>query len=334
MDAHHVAWQAIQEDYETVTSAGRFKTNIMLSIAEAESDRTSERIKVVLDHKAAKGEYTGHRIPIGYTPINGKLMPDENAPAVRATFDTYLRTGNISAAMDEIHRHGHNFRYPTVKRILEHTIYTGKYKGNLTYCEPIISQEDFDAVQTMMKSRSVRRNPSKRIYLFSGLIRCATCGGPMVGKYVAEADRTLYRCARHFNDHLCSNKTHVREAEIEEYLLTNIADLLTRISANVVPEKPKPTNKAAIMKKIERLKDLYVDGFIDKETYIKDRESLLAEIQPPPPTHRQALTSIFMDADLRDHYATLSREDKRTLWRAVIDRIIVDGEDIRVFFIP
>lgn len=335
MDAHGIGWVAIHERYETITSQGRFVTNLMLSISEAEADRTSERIKVVLDHKAAKGEYTGHRIPLGYTPINGKLAPNNDAPAVRAAFDTYIRTGNISAAMDELHRHGHQFRYPTVRKILTHTIYTGQYKGNLTYCEPIISQEDFNTVQSMMKARSVRRNPSKRVYLFSGLIRCATCGGPMVGKYVTEADRTLYRCPQHFNDHICTNKTHIRETQIEEYLLTNIADLLASISATVVQEKkPKPANKAAIMRKIDRLKDLYVDGYIDKDTYIRDRESLLAEIQPPPPPPRQALTGIFMAADLRDHYATLSREDKRTLWRAVIDRIIVDGEDIRVFFIP
>ena len=41
--------RAIWEDYETETSAGVFKVNIMLSVAQSEADMTSERIKAVND---------------------------------------------------------------------------------------------------------------------------------------------------------------------------------------------------------------------------------------------------------------------------------------------
>ena len=50
LDGAKVPWRAIWEDYETETSAGVFKVNIMLSVAQAESDRTSERIKAVLEY--------------------------------------------------------------------------------------------------------------------------------------------------------------------------------------------------------------------------------------------------------------------------------------------
>lgn len=333
MDAHKIGWQAIQEDYETITSAGRFKVNIMLSVAEAEADRTSERIKVVLDHKAQNGEYTGHRIPIGYSVANGILVPNDDAHAVRAAFETYRRTGNISAAMDELHRLGYIYRYPTVRKILTHRIYTGQYKGNLTYCEPIIPAEEFDEVQAMLRTRSVRRNPSKRVWLFSGIIRCGTCGGPMVGKY--DQDRMLYRCPQHFNDHTCTNKHHTRESAIEDYLLTHVADAMRAMAANTAhPKKEKAVDRSAIMSKIDRLKDLYVDGYIDKETYIKDREALASQLQQAQPQAKSPLKDIVLQGDFNEQYSALSREEKRSIWRSVIDYIIVDGESCRIYFLP
>ncbi len=61
---NNVPWRAIWEDYETETSSGVFKVNIMLSVAQAESDRTSERVKSITDYRRAKGEYIG-RPPFG-----------------------------------------------------------------------------------------------------------------------------------------------------------------------------------------------------------------------------------------------------------------------------
>lgn len=54
LEANNVTWQATMEDYNTATADGRLKVNIMLSVAENESDRTSERIKFVFDGSAAE----------------------------------------------------------------------------------------------------------------------------------------------------------------------------------------------------------------------------------------------------------------------------------------
>lgn len=45
LGAHHVQWIATDKNYDTTTSNGRLHLNIKLSIAQEESDRTSERIK-------------------------------------------------------------------------------------------------------------------------------------------------------------------------------------------------------------------------------------------------------------------------------------------------
>lgn len=43
LDAHKTAWRAILEDYNTETADGTLKFNIMLSVAQNEAERTSER---------------------------------------------------------------------------------------------------------------------------------------------------------------------------------------------------------------------------------------------------------------------------------------------------
>ena len=49
-----VNWRTIEEDYDTSTASGRLKINIMLSVAQDEADRTSERIKAVMEVKRSK----------------------------------------------------------------------------------------------------------------------------------------------------------------------------------------------------------------------------------------------------------------------------------------
>ena len=56
LEEHNVTWQATQEDYSTATADGRFKVNIMLSVAENEADRTSERIRFVMASKLKRKE--------------------------------------------------------------------------------------------------------------------------------------------------------------------------------------------------------------------------------------------------------------------------------------
>ena len=66
LDKYNVSWKAILEHYSTATADERLKVNIMLSVAENESDRLSERVKFVFDAKLAKKEVY-FNLPLGYT---------------------------------------------------------------------------------------------------------------------------------------------------------------------------------------------------------------------------------------------------------------------------
>lgn len=339
MDSRGIGWIAIQEQYETVTSQGRFTVNLMLSIAEAEADRTSERIKVVFDRKIANGEYIGNRVPFGYSVVDKHLVPNDDADTVRAAYDLYRRTGSIYQVKNYLHSVGHKVVYVTACRILRNPMYKGLYRENPSYCEPIIQPEVFDEVQQMLQVRSYRQNQSKRVYLFSGMIHCACCGKVMVGSWSGETkDKLRYRCNYHALNGNCPNKTNIKETEIEAYLLEHVVDHFKKITADVeAPQKKKRgPDKTAIMVKIDRLKDLYVDGLIEKEQFVADRDKLLAMI--PKEQSKKDLSGvrrIVLDGDFRERYNELSREDKRSLWRSIIDHMTADDKGItNLFFYP
>ena len=63
----------------------------MLAVAQNESDRTSERIKVVLDYKVKNGEHVTGAAPYGYISVNKKLQKDPDTQhIVEETVDFYF----------------------------------------------------------------------------------------------------------------------------------------------------------------------------------------------------------------------------------------------------
>lgn len=339
LDARKVAWIAIQEDYETVTSSGRFKVNIMLAVAESEADRTSERIKVVLDRKVAQGEYIGTHVPLGYAVDGKRLVLSDDAPLVREVFSVYRRSGSVYQAKDFLHAHGHVLVYPTVHKMLRNPLYAGRYRDNPDYCPAIISPAEFDEIQRLLERRSVRRSTTRNVYLFSGLLRCSVCGHSLGGNYVNAHVSLRYRCPYHAMNGRCPNARNYREIDIESWLLDNLLPAFTRMEAAMKAPKPQknPADRAAIQRKIDRLTELYVDDLIDKAKYTKERAALLAQLPEAEPALRDLsqVKDILMTSDFRDTYAALSREDKRALWRSIVDHIDADPHgNLSIYFLP
>ena len=91
------------------------------------------------------------------------------------------------------------------------------------------------------------------------------------------------------------------------------------------------TDKAALKRKLTKLKELYVNDLIDIEDYKKDYQiyvSALNQIPEPaqevPPDF--AAVRRLLDNSFRTIYDTLTREEKRTLWRSVIKEIRIDND--------
>ncbi len=91
------------------------------------------------------------------------------------------------------------------------------------------------------------------------------------------------------------------------------------------------SDKATLKRKLSKLKELYVNELIDIEEYKKDYEIYTAALRQLPDPAQEAPPDFaavrnILTADFKAIYDTLTREEKRTLWRSVIEEIAVDND--------
>lgn len=335
-----VPWRAIWEDYETETSAGMFKVNIMLSIAQAEAERTSERIHNTFEYKRAKGDYLGTP-PFGYIRVDGKLQKDEAlAPIVRGAFDVYLRTHSTADVMRYLTAQGHPSSRHRVSRLLYGTAYKGDANGSK--CEPYITEEEYSTIMKIKESK-YRAPKYKNTYLFNTMCKCGICGYSMRAQGNMSKDKKTFYPQYGCNG-LNGLKQHekgfyISEKKLEAYLLQYTDELLAEYRASAESKAKNDSyknalqNKKKLEDKLSRIGIRFEMGDISVDEYKNKREAILNEIASldlqPPKT-----SNIVIPDNWRDIYDQLDREHQHEFWFSFIEKIEVNPDKtIKVYFL-
>lgn len=353
LDKNNVPWQATMEDYSTATADGRLKVNIMLSIAENESDKTSERVKFVFNSKRQRKEYCfpGAIKPYGYMPqmIDGvkRCVKDpETQPIVEDFWEYTKNYGSIrKAGLFCNEKYGIKRCYKTWMCMSRKELYTGSFHGVEDYTEPYVSREDWERI---MDSHTVIKKTQKpeRIYLFTGLLRCPECGNTLKGSFKTYAtDRTReylsYRC-NNGRLGLCTYRHSPTQNKVEKYLLTHVREELERFvsSTEVAPDANKKSSAKVIdavkiNEQLRRLNVIYMSGNISDQEYDHECKKLKTELEKAKKqeaeTKPQDVSSLkeFLKTDFETIYKTLNKEDQRRMWRSIIQDINFDGKEIK-----
>lgn len=343
LQTHHCDWKTTDEEYDTSTANGRLYINVKLSIAQNEADICSERISVVFDSKVQHGTVVSGNCPFGYVVNEEKrLAIDPDAAAiVRDAFNYYESSISQRGTIRHIREtYGVNWCDATFRRMLAERLYTGVYDSrgryNENFCEPIISKEQFEHVQVLI-GRNARSVPSGKVYIFTSVLKCAECNHNLVG-YVT-GPYYYYRCNQHFQRGRCSHNKSVRESYVEEWLFEHLGEELERcklewdVQAAERKKKTRSTDKAVLKRKLTKLKELYMDDLITIEEYKKDYQIYTAALQQIPDEVPEETPPDFsavermLQADFKSIYDSLTREEKRTLWRSAISEIRVDRDN-------
>jgi DNA invertase Pin-like site-specific DNA recombinase len=347
LDAHGVQWKTIWEDYDTTTSNGRMAITIFLAIAQAERERGSDRVKAVFDSKIKNREALFNRrsMPYGYTKQldeHGvpRLVKDPDLVDAVTTFwdmlvkyETTHKAGVYVNMAYGLHRHMKNW-YDMVNN----EIYTGRYRGVDDYCEPYVSHEDWQRLQ----GRKIKHAQKGRIYLFTGMIRCPHCGKMMTSRFSSQkrsdgriVEYKQYRC-KSAETGFCTYRKTINDAKVEQYLLDNLAILMTNEIARVDLERTKPKKKPKnsvpkLRERLRRLNVAYMAGNMEDGEYIEQTKELnamivKAEAEVAEDPGEKDLTGLkaVLETDFRAIYRELEQEDKRRFWRSLIEQIYVD----------
>lgn len=335
LEKYHVDWKTIQEDYDTTTASGRLKINIMLSVAQDEADRTSERIKAIFEMKRQKLEPLTGDSPTGYMIEDKRFIKHpETEAAVNGFFRTFLATGSVIRSMDEAGRHGLRIPYHLAHKMLGSTAYYGHYYDIDGMTPPYITKEEYDKIQSMRR-RVVRKTAKNRVYIFSGLISCGECGTRMGGRVNTKSDYRSYNCTAHYMKvSKCGNKVNLGERKIETYLIETVRGKMDRLKLETLELAPLEKARdykgeiAALRAKIKKVNHLYINEIISFEECKAENEAYTAQItaleretakQKKKPDS-SAVEELLCDG-WESMYSGLPLEKQQEFWRILIREI-------------
>lgn len=344
LEEHKCNWKTILEDYDTSTADGQLKINIMLAVAQNESDRTSERIKVVFEHKRRLGEHINGRPPFGYIVVDKKLQKDpEKREIVEDFFDQYFGSLSKRKAIEYI-QDTYGDRAPSpqaMDRFTKNEIYCGRRGSDLQYCDPYITPDQFKFIQETCSARTFRSSNER--YIFSQLMKCPYCGATMTGfvKKHKCSDGTIshykrYRCSRKFDRH--SGGICISESVVEDYLIRHVSGELDRklyeISSGASSQK-MVDQSPRIRSEMQRLNSIYMKGRISEDEYDRQYELLENQLKNEQQKHDECLEDYShiikaFSGNWLDIYKSLDPEHKNAFWKKVVKEIVLSKDTHKI----
>lgn len=330
--------------------------------------------------KAAEAKWMGGIVPLGYKKAsNGTLVIDEEkAQTVRAIFNMielgyskqgivdYLNANNLRTAK------GVPFKIGSLTSILKQERYCGLYIWNKTAsknpvthkrnssktkakdeqvlindgCPAIISREQFDRVQELMKNRRSTLC-SKHHYMLTGLgiVRCKECGAKMTGNPKTSHGRSYltYSCPNHKKNGCKTKDVKASELDyaIAELLAQGILDFYNCVSANNDVEISKlESRRNQIAEREQKVVYAIEEAGVDQVTVLIER---LRELENEKKNLDELLSNLKNDnhhwdnlhkrAELRKYLMESKAPEVRAYIKRVFDRILISNEDIELVFI-
>lgn len=344
LDAHHCYWKTIFEDYDTSTANGQMVVNIMLAVAQNEADRTSERIKAVFSYKESMGEVkTGMCAPYGYRIVQKKIQKDPlTAFVVEEAYAHYFRCYSVRKVYTHLQELFGDAApsFNKVDRLFKNEKYCGRWRENPNYCEPYITPEQFQKIQSVKNSRTF--SLSGDAYIFAGLIICPLCKKRYTGskhsrilKDGSVSRRKQYRCMPKYNtpNGHQGGTPILTEKYIEQYMLTHVVEQLhieiLKAKQRTRQTKSKgKTSQASIQAELDRLNTMYLKGRIS-ESYYDEQYALLSKQLDSLHTNIITVESFaplqkIFSGDWIAVYKELDAEHKNAFWKSVIKEIHLD----------
>lgn len=349
-----VQWKAInQPELDLNTDMGHTLILFYLGMGRQEISNISERIKATAAVRIQKGSpITGaHNLPMSHTigtdDKGNKIVirNPETEALVWAYIEHYEKHHSKRAATFHVNElFGVDHHYKAYNKMMKNTLMYGHYKGVDNYCEAYVTEERWESWQEINSKNIWHRScDEESVYIFTQLCDCATCGNRMTGTKTKSGTTKktyyYYRCNTARMSGQCDQVLAQSEAKIEKFLLANIKPELEKYIAEYEVKLAQPVQKPKVDKvkkleqELERVNYQFQKNRISIEKYDEQYDDLVRRIAEAraeegateKPVGLKDLEPLraFLKINIIDHYDSLSREEKRILWRSVIKRIVV-----------
>lgn len=356
---------SISENFDTSTPFGRAMIGILSVFAQLEREQIKERMMMGKEARAKLGKYSTSTVLVGYDYENGELVPNEyEKMLIVRVFTEYANGKRVFSIRRDLNAEGLFHKYgkwsdSTVNRVLNNKTYIGYIKHSSKWYkgthEPLVSEELFDKCQKMLErvheeNKLLNRRLGKSNSYLAGVLYCGRCGAKYSRRsafayYKGEKlNYTYYICNSRskankdlVKDCNCKNKSW-KMSELDEIVIGEIRKLSfeefkpikTEIDNSVIEKKI-----AEIERKIERYMELYalgnvpIDVIKQKVDELNQQREDLIQIPTEKMSPSEACEIV---ATLDDVLNDGNVEEINSLVRSLIDKVVVDGRDISIYW--
>lgn len=348
-------------DVRSVTGSLRLESDsdiamarVMVAMANKSSADTARRVKRAALQAATEGRWNGGKPPFGYRIEKSNLIQvPEQASMLRQAADMILAGHSLYRVVRDWNEagipsaQGTAWETTAIRQMLTNPAVTGirTYRpvladGSLSkepelvtdgLWEPILDRDTFEKVGQVIEARAagyrVPGRGRKRLYPFSGLVRCGRCGIVMrkqCGYYVCcRPERGT--CSRRINWEQTNDV--IFGALMEAYASPKLLERLSGVTK--LSEEAKHVRKqlAADRAALVRLDDDHYDGVIPRATWLRQRsrieeriksnEAIAEHVSPVLPASSLDVSAVATE------WGSRSPEWQNQAARLLLDRVVI-----------
>lgn len=343
---------SIKENFDTNTPFGKAMVGILSVFAQLERETILERTRIGRKKRAEEGLWYGTgNLPFAYDydEKKGILVPNkEKVEIVNKMVELYLQgmpmtqVGALFGLQDQ-----------TVRSIFTSPVGLGKipYKDEIFegQHEPIMTQETYDKLQQKMKERSVTYKHAN--YLLAGKIVCGKCGAKYRYQKAGTSSIRLYCYSQQtskknlIKDANCDNRRYY-DYEIEDYVIKDLISMSLDESKfrhnmnmnDINVSQARIDRIAQIDKQVVNLLDYISEGIAVEETKEKirklqeEKEKIQKELSDEKAKERKSENLKVVISDLNTAWKTMTFEEQRNIVLEVIDKVVVNDNEIQIYY--
>ena len=293
---HHVTIISVNDGYFDLSKEfDRFRLNILMSLAEMESNNISEQTRNGIKEKAKQGKMITTHAPFGYQYHNGTFTIDTvKAPTIKAVFNYYLQGYGYKKIAQYLEADDNfiNRKPYQVRNIILNPNYCGRVINQYGQYEnmfpAIVSTTTYEEAQVTRTQKQVKRKPSEN--QLKQKIKCPYCHSTLTNMTVRKPDHSLryYVCPQNMNNarFVCEFKG-INAQELETSVLATCQDffqnqqLYSKIN-HTIQQRLKRQRDVETKTTLnhEQLIEKLAQGKIDAETFREQTQSLYQQSKP------------------------------------------------------
>lgn len=307
------------------------------------------RTRAGMKERVKKGLWPGGgMVPWGYyyDRNDGILHPNkEQVEMVRKAYEMYIE-GYSCEKIAKILGFG---KERIVIQILKRKSNIGiiEYKGEeyKGLHEPIVSEELFYKAQECMKKRHTNSHVAND-HILTGLCFCGKCGARMRYQKWGNYHKLIcYSQGTYGKDYLVKDPNCDNEKVKADWVENEVEDCFKRFLITAEEKETKESRKHLIEdsitkcnSKIKKLYSLYADNDNDNLLeVIQDEENKLKELKKELKNEeimesRNKAINLKEIRRIADIWDTLANGEKNRVLKECVEKVVIDGEDIEVYF--